>query len=58
LCLSKSSLLPGDKRSVPVVAKSLFLNGSLLLRNIAFEKYAVVRFTLDGWNTRHYAHVF
>jgi hypothetical protein len=27
------------------------VRGTLLLRNVAFEKHALVRFTLDGWQT-------
>lgn len=50
LTLSQSSS-SSDQLSVPVNSMSLFLHGSILLRNISYEKQVSVRFTLDGWDT-------
>ncbi|KAJ6541614.1 hypothetical protein B0H19DRAFT_318882 [Mycena capillaripes] len=49
-------LEPSSSSSVPVPPSpmtpgELTLHGTLLARNVAFEKHVFVRFTLDGWCT-------
>ena len=48
---SSSSLSGTARVACKEVSGSLFLHGTLLLRNISYEKHASVRFTLDGWDT-------
>ncbi|ORX53185.1 hypothetical protein DM01DRAFT_1336377 [Hesseltinella vesiculosa] len=39
------------KRSVRLVDSGMCLRGSVLVRNLGFEKQVFVRYTIDGWQT-------